>query len=188
MKPSQAPADRFVLNPVLDFLRLLWWIEHGLQRTSKRMESEWGITGPQRLVLRVVDQFPGVSPSELAHIVRLHPSTITGIVQRLVSGGLLDRQTHPGDSRRAQLRLKPQAARYTGLSTGTIEDTVRQALRHVGSSHVRTARVVLEEIAQRLNEPDRVSRAHRRRKETATAVRARNRRRPARSLRTRDDA
>ena len=56
------------------------------------MESELGITGPQRLVLRVVGQFPGLSAGELAHIVRLHPSTITGILQRLVARGLLERK------------------------------------------------------------------------------------------------
>ena len=50
--PELAPA----LDPVLDFMRLLWSIEHGLQRLSKRMEAELGITGPQRLVLRVVGQ------------------------------------------------------------------------------------------------------------------------------------
>jgi hypothetical protein len=26
------------LDPVLDFMRLLWHVEHGLQSTSKRME------------------------------------------------------------------------------------------------------------------------------------------------------
>ena len=91
-------------------MRLLWSIEHGLQRMSKRMENEIGITGPQRLVLRVVGQFPGLSASELAHIVRLHPSTITGILQRLVARGLLERQRDPSDTRRARLRLKPKAS------------------------------------------------------------------------------
>src|SRR6202035_5461496 len=105
---------RYVLEPVLDFLRLLWSIEHGLQRMSKRMESELGITGPQRLVLRVVGQFPGLAAGELAGIVRLHPSTITGILQRLVSSGLLERERDPADSRRARLRLKPRALAYTG--------------------------------------------------------------------------
>src|SRR5215471_17366676 len=99
-------ADDFALDSTLDFMRLLWTIEHGLQRMSKRMEREIGITGPQRLVLRVVGQFPEISAGELARIVRLHPSTITGILQRLVTRGLLERKADPGDTRRARLRLK----------------------------------------------------------------------------------
>jgi DNA-binding MarR family transcriptional regulator len=140
------------LDPVLDFMRLLWSIEHGLQRMSKRMESELGITGPQRLVLRVVGRFPGLSAGELAHIVQLHPSTITGILQRLVARGLLERVPDPDDSRRARLRLKPRAVAYTRTSRGTVERVVRQALKHVGPSNLRAARRVLAEVAQRLNQ------------------------------------
>jgi DNA-binding MarR family transcriptional regulator len=119
---------------------------------SKRMEGELGITGPQRLVLRVVGQFPGLSAGELAHIVRLHPSTITGILQRLVARGLLERQRDPSDSRRARLRLKPRAAAFTRTSAGTVEKAVTQALKQVGASNVRVARQVLAEVARRLNE------------------------------------
>ena len=143
--------SEYELDPVLDFMRLLWSIEHGLQRMSKRMENEIGITGPQRLVLRVVGQFPGLSASELAHIVRLHPSTITGVLQRLVARGLLERQPDPSDTRRARLRLKPKASTHTRSSRRTVEKAVTEALDHVGPNNVRAARRVLKEIAQRLN-------------------------------------
>jgi len=116
------------------------------------MEGELGITGPQRLVLRVVGQFPGLSAGELAHIVRLHPSTITGILQRLVARGLLERQRDPADTRRARLRLKQRAVAYTRTSRGTVEQVVTRALKRVGASNVRAARVVLTEVARRLNE------------------------------------
>jgi len=116
------------------------------------MEGELGITGPQRLVLRVVGQFPGLSAGELAHIVRLHPSTITGILQRLVARGLLERTRDPGDSRRARLRLKPSALVHTRTSQGTVEKTVTLVLKRVGASNVRAARRVLTDLAERLNE------------------------------------
>src|SRR3954452_19298518 len=102
-KRTTAAVDVAALDPVLDFMRLLWGIEHALQSTSKRMETAHGITGPQRLVLKIVGTFPGLSAGELAHVVRLHPSTVTGIVQRLVKKGLLERQRDHGDSRRVRL-------------------------------------------------------------------------------------
>jgi DNA-binding MarR family transcriptional regulator len=153
MPSPDATSDAlYPLDPVLDFMRLLWSIEHGLQRMSKRMEAELGLTGPQRLVLRLVGQFPGLSAGELAGIVRLHPSTITGILQRLVAKGFLDRERDPGDSRRVRLRLKPRAIAYTGFSHGTVERSLRQAMQSVGASNVRAARKVLAEVARRLNE------------------------------------
>jgi len=152
-RPNRSQAETpYQLDPILDFMRLLWSVEHGLQRMSKRMESELGITGPQRLVLRVVARFPGLSAGELAHIVRLHPSTITGILHRLVSRGLLERQRDPHDTRRAQLRLKPRALVYTRNARGTVERAVIGALKRVGSPNVRAARRVLTELARRLND------------------------------------
>ena len=152
MRPAPEPnRPERILDPVLDFMRLLWSIEHGLQRMSKRMEAELGVTGPQRLVLRVVGRFPGLSAGELAHIVRLHPSTITGILQRLVARGFLKRTRDPGDSRRARLHLNRRARVYTHTSRGTVEMAVTVVLRRVGPSNVRAARRVLWEIARELS-------------------------------------
>lgn len=151
-KRRATAATTYPLDPVLDFLRLLWSIEHGLHRTSKQMDHRFGITAPQRLVLRIVERFPGISAGDLAHIVRLHPSTITGILERLVSRGVLSRDTDPADNRRARLRLKPRALLYTRISTGTVEQAVRLALRRAGTANVKASRKVLAAVAQRLND------------------------------------
>ena len=146
-----SPRRPYVLEPSLEFMRLLWSIEHSLQRMSKRMAREMGITMPQRLVLRVVGQFPDLSAGDLAHILRLHPSTITGILQRLVTRGYLERKRDPGDSRRARLRLKPSAIRHTRVAPGTVERAVAAALARTGKSNVRAAQKVLAEIALTLD-------------------------------------
>lgn len=152
MPRSESTAEPYQLDAVLDFMRLLWSVEHGLERMSKRMGSELGVTGPQRLVLRIVGRFPGISAGELAHVVRLHPSTLTGILQRLVTRGLIERRSDPADSRRACLHLKPSAAWFTKSSRLTVEKVVTGALDSAGPLNVRGARRVLTEIAQRLND------------------------------------
>jgi|SRR5581483_4784644 len=138
------------LNPTLDFLRLLWSIEHSLQSTSKKMASRLGITGPQRLVLRVIAQFPGISAKEVAHVVRLHPSTVTGILQRLEKKGLLLRGSDPIDTRRVRLRILPAARRFVRPAPGTIEHAVERGLKRVPRSAVHAARRVLTSIATSL--------------------------------------
>jgi DNA-binding MarR family transcriptional regulator len=141
------------LDPTLDFLRLLWSIEHRLQSTSKRMEVQLGITGPQRLLLKVVDVYPGISATEVANVMRLHPSTITGILQRLTKKGLLLRARDPIDSRRVRLRVLPAGRRFTRRSKGTVEEAVERALKRVPAASVHAAREVLAAIAAAL-EPD----------------------------------
>jgi DNA-binding MarR family transcriptional regulator len=143
---SDAPLD-----PVLDFMRVLWSIEHHLQATSKRMESRLGITGPQRLVLKIVSQFPGISPGDLSRVIHLHPSTITGVVQRLVNKGLLERDRDAHDTRRVHLRLRPRGLPFTRRSAGTVEAAVAGALRRAPVNQVLHARRLLEEIASALD-------------------------------------
>ncbi len=150
--PRPDPEHVRSLDPALDFMRLLWGIEHGLQSTSKRMEARLGITGPQRLVLRIVSQFPGVSPGELARIVRLHPSTITGVVQRLVTKGFLVREQDPTDSRRVRLRLREAARKFTQRPGGTVEGAIARALARVPKTQMRHARLVLTAIAGTLED------------------------------------
>src|SRR5206468_4578402 len=64
------------LGAVLDFMRLLWAVDHALQSASKRMEATFGVTGPQRLVVRIVGRFPGIAAGRVAQILHVHPSTL----------------------------------------------------------------------------------------------------------------
>src|SRR5690242_13738362 len=74
-KLAKATDDEQVEGPeltgTLHFMQLLWELHHNLQARSKRMESTHGVTGPQRLVLRLVARYPGMSAGELAALLRL---------------------------------------------------------------------------------------------------------------------
>ena len=130
MTDKSAPLpDPDALPEVLQFMRLLWGLAHALDRTSKRMNQELGVTGPQRLALRVVGLFPGLSAGELAHILHVHPSTLTGVLQRLIEQRLLERTTAASDRRRAQLRLTSKGARINHVTGGTVEAAVGRALK-----------------------------------------------------------
>ena len=133
-------------------MRLLWSIEHGLQKRSKRMRAEVGITGPQRLVLRIVSRYPGISAGDVARLIKLHPSTLTGILKRLVAAGLLERERDPSDSRRACLRTTARAAAHARPSSGIVERTVRSVLQRASRADAAGARLELAERARRLND------------------------------------
>jgi DNA-binding MarR family transcriptional regulator len=130
----------YELGPVLDFMRALWALDHALQSASKRMEGTLGVTAPQRLVLRIVGRFPGASAGEVAAILHLHPSTLTGILKRLEERGLVTRRADPADARRALLRLTARGRRLNGLRDGTVEAAVRRALSKLPAAKVRAAR------------------------------------------------
>lgn len=116
------------LGEVLDFMRLLWALDHALQSASKRMEAAYGITGPQRLVVRIVGRFPGIAAGRIAEILHVHPSTLTGILKRLEARGVLERRSDPGDARRALFGLTNKGRKLDTLRTGVVEQAVRRAL------------------------------------------------------------
>jgi len=148
---TAAEERRVVALPhVLDFMQLLWAVVHGLERSSKGMAADLGVTGPQRLVLRVVGLSPGMSAGELASVLHVHPSTLTGVLRRLVAQRMLVRVSHPGDRRRAVLRLAPRGARINARRSGTVEAAVAAALDKVRPGDRRAARRVLERMAEHL--------------------------------------
>lgn len=138
---------------VLQFMRLLWAVAHGLAMTSKRMASDIGVTGPQRLALRVIGLFPRISAGDLASILHVHPSTLTGVLQRLAARGLLRRVDDPRDRRRAVLGLTARGARLNVARRGTVESVVAEALDGVSARDRKTTRLVLERLARHLERP-----------------------------------
>ena len=61
------------LGGTLEFMRLLWSLDHALQKRSKWMARRGGVTGPQRLALRLIGHMPHVSAGLLADMLKLHP-------------------------------------------------------------------------------------------------------------------
>ncbi len=138
------------LGSVLDFMRVLWGLDHHLVRVSKSMRTRYGVTGPQRHVVRIVGRFPGISAGELADVLHLHPSTLTGVLQRLVARGLLERTPDPRDARRALFRLTARGSRLDRLKTGTAEAKVSAALRQLSPRDVATTERVLKALTRAL--------------------------------------
>jgi MarR family transcriptional regulator, organic hydroperoxide resistance regulator len=139
------------LGPVLDFMRALWALDHALQSASKRMEGTIGVTGPQRLVLRIVGRYPGASAGEVSSILHLHPSTLTGVLRRLEARGLLARRRDPRDARRALLELTVEGRRIDELRTGTVEAAVRRTLRRLPPATVLAVRETTEALRTELD-------------------------------------
>lgn len=154
MKTKAADAKRErkaePLGDVIEFMRLLWGLDHGLQSTSKRMGRELGITGPQRLVIRLVGRYPGISAGRLAEILHLHPSTLTGVLARLIDRGALVRDADPNDARRALFKLTAAGKRLDQSKAGTVEARVRRVLGRLPEAKVAAAREVLTALSRDL--------------------------------------
>ena len=141
--PSSAPA----LGHVLDFLRTLWAVDHGLERSSKRMEAMTGVTSQQRFVIRIVGRFPGIPAGRLATLLHIHPGTLTGVLKRLEQRGLVRRRTDARDRRRSLVALTEKGRLFDLENEGIVEPVIRHVLGDTPPEQIQAAAGLLEAIA-----------------------------------------
>lgn len=142
------------LGGTLQFMRALWAVDHSLQAASKRMERTLGVTGLQRMVVRVVGRLPGVSPGDVAAVLHTHPSTLTGVLRRLEQRSLLQRIPDATDGRRERLRLTDKGKKIDQLRAGTVEAAVCRAISDVSPAHLKVTESVLSRVVAELEALD----------------------------------
>jgi MarR family transcriptional regulator, organic hydroperoxide resistance regulator len=141
--PRTEPEGLRPNGETLQFMQQLWKLVHALDVRSKRMAKELGITGPQRLVVRVVGQSSMISARDLAATLDIHPSTLTGVLARLETGGLIARVIDPEDRRRALFRLTAAGRAVDRERKGTVEAAVRRALGRADRAAIANTTVML---------------------------------------------
>jgi trehalose 6-phosphate phosphatase len=146
---AQAPAGG-VLGPALEFMQELWRLEQGLNRCSKAMLTRHGVSGPQRLLVRVVGRLGPITPASLARVLHLHPSSVTRLVHKLEARSFVRRTQDPAHRGRHLLVLGSRGGRIERLAGGTVESAVRAALSKASARDVEATRRVIERITQRL--------------------------------------
>jgi DNA-binding MarR family transcriptional regulator len=135
------------LPDVLAFMEGLWAVVHRMERLSKQMGAAVGVTGPQRLVLRLIGLFPGISAGDLAATLHLHPSTLTGVLKRLEEQQLLTRTIDAADRRRTILALTRRGRRLSDNAARTVEGAVAAALEESPRAQRVATRRFLERLA-----------------------------------------
>ena len=138
----------------LQFMQHLWTLTHALEVRSKRMAKEIGVTGPQRLVVRLIGQAPGLSARDIAQTLGIHPSTLTGILARLEKQGLIRREVDGNDRRRAQFDLTQAGKRVDRERKGTVEAAVRRAMGRATPAAIAGTTEMIELLVAELDRPE----------------------------------
>jgi DNA-binding MarR family transcriptional regulator len=141
-------------SETLAFMQRLWDLTHAMNVRSRKMSRDLGVTGPQRIVIRVIGQLPDCSASEIAATLNMHPSTLTGILARLVREGMIEREVSDEDRRRARLRLTAKGKRIDSFRRGTAEAAIRRALTRADAKVVESTRAMVDLMISELDRED----------------------------------
>ena len=149
-QPGRLPSKPPTLDRVLQFMQVMWAVDHQLQSVSKHMATTLGLTVPQRLSLLLIGRTPDISAGELAVMLHLHPGTVSGIVGRLADSGLITREVDETDVRRTRLALTQRGRDVNRRRAGTFEDAVRKTIAAASKDDVAGAERLLRRLASQL--------------------------------------
>jgi DNA-binding MarR family transcriptional regulator len=154
---TQATSDEFALGINGELMRCLWRLNHSLERASRRTEAAFGVTIQQRMIVRSVGRYPGMTMSQLARHFHLDPGTVSVAVNRLEQKGLLERRRTQRDRRRVTLGLTASGRALDGEAGGLIERVFETLASSVSPEDIGSARRVLEQLALLIDHGERLS-------------------------------
>jgi MarR family transcriptional regulator, organic hydroperoxide resistance regulator len=137
-------------DPALKLMQLIWSVDHQLQSVSKHMEARLGLTVPQRMTLLLIGSSPGMTASDIAPLLHLHPATVSGILRRLEAAGYLRKEHDEADGRRVHLSLTQRGVQANANRAGTFEGAVRRVLQQMTATELEAADKVLTQLAAEL--------------------------------------
>lgn len=129
-----------------EVVRCLRRLFRAIHEYSKAIHRSTGLSAPQVWALTLLRAEPQLSLRELATRMFAHPSTTSGIVERLVERGAVRRSVNRKDRREVRLCLTPLGRRVLRRSPSPVQSGLRQALQSMPSSRLHQLRLSLEQI------------------------------------------
>lgn len=89
---------------------------------SRRLERETGLTAPQLILLRDIQQNHNSSVSDIGRRIHLSQATVTSILNRLEGNGLVKRTRSTRDKRRMDVSLTGKGTRLIQNAPQPLQD------------------------------------------------------------------
>ena len=114
---------------ISEIMQSLRRIIKSLQDYSQMVSSHFGITGPQLWALKTIYQRGNLSLGELSKGMYLHPSTVSGVVDRLEKKGFVLRDRTEKDRRVVKACLTPKGKMLVRRAPNPVQGKMIYGLR-----------------------------------------------------------
>jgi MarR family multiple antibiotic resistance transcriptional regulator len=148
---SPVLATGYPLDPALEFLQRLWRLNQALEKLSSHMEKRFGITAQQRLLMRCVRKYPGMTAGQLATMLHVDPGTVSAALKRLENKRLLQRRRDPRDKRRVTLGLSARGMALARPGAETVEHADDRLLASTSANAIGNVQTVLGKLTNLLD-------------------------------------
>ena len=117
------------------------------RRLSKDEASRYGVTATQLSVLKLLQEIGDLSLGTLAREIRAHNATVTGIVDRMESAGLVERARSDEDRRVWIIRLTAAGRKVAERAKVSPWETLRHALASLPAVDQERLTAILKKVA-----------------------------------------
>ncbi len=139
MKPENEAVIQGLVGSVRKLVRAVYI-------DSQKMSKQFGLTGPQSAVLRLLVSRGALSSADVSRLLYVTPSNITGIIDRLVKKGLVERIRKDGDRRVALITLTETGRALSSTLPDPIEQKFIAQLADLESEHIQILAVAMNQI------------------------------------------
>ncbi len=150
MTHDTQPDSKSRLRLWLRLLKAQRSIESALR---DRLRAEFGSTLPRFDVLAALDRSKdGLRMSELSSVLKVSNGNVTGIIERLVEDGQVERIPVPGDRRAMQVRLTDKGRKRFSIMAAAHEGWVSELLAPFERTEAEALCSAFETLNNRLDQ------------------------------------
>lgn len=125
-----------------------------IDQHSRNLVQSHGLTGPQALLLTEIVRSQVLTGSELAKRASLSQATVTDVVKRLESRGLLERSRDVSDKRKMILRATAHGEALVKQSVPLLQESFQNRLNELKDWEQNQLLSSLQRIAEMMNAED----------------------------------
>jgi DNA-binding MarR family transcriptional regulator len=132
--PPLTPEARPEVDAIVETIIYLYTES---RRLTKGLASQFGLTGPQLTVIKLLETFDNLSLSSLSERIRAQNSTVTGIIDRMEREGLVRRERSTSDRRVVHIRLSEKGQKLAQQIQVEPMEIFRAALLGLSNADLR---------------------------------------------------
>jgi len=121
---------------------------------SKNLLKQYGITGPQLIILKEIGRNQFISVSDLARKVSLSQATVTNILVRLEQQGYLQRRKGEGDKRKVYMDISDKTRRIIESNPSLLQLTFVKKFQNLADWEQSLLLSSLQRIASMMDAQD----------------------------------
>jgi DNA-binding MarR family transcriptional regulator len=145
---KQASSETDLVEGAMQNLRRIFKV---VESYSRSVENRFGITGPQLWALWELGRSAPLSLKDLAAHMHLSPSTVVGVVDRLIAKDLVLREADLVDRRRVCLSLSPQGKALIDKAPNPAQEQLIKGLNSLSQRQLKTLFLGLEKVVQSMD-------------------------------------